>query len=180
MPIKSQMSLIMGQIKLEHPELFALEFEKIAESDCLHSSIYKYWPINTKLGQNVCDPKISDEFDYGSNQTRTVQVICPWILKICHIWICFHSSICKYQPISTKLGHNIYTHKVSDEFDYGTNRIRTSGVICPWNWKKCGIFVYTLTSTNINQSTLHLVKMYVTIRSWMSLIMDLIKPELSE
>ena len=25
----------------------------------------------------------------------------------------------------------IYGHKVSDEFDYGTNRIRTSGVIWP-------------------------------------------------
>ena len=32
MPIKSQMSLIMGQIELEHPELLALEFGKIAES----------------------------------------------------------------------------------------------------------------------------------------------------
>ena len=72
MPIKSQMSLIMGQIELEHPELFALEFGKIAESD----------------------------------------------------------------------------------------------------------FVYT--STNINHSAPNLVKMYVTIRSWMSSIMDLIKPELSE
>ena len=41
-------------------------------------------------------------------------------------------------------------------------------------------FVYTLASTNINQSALQLVKMYVTIRSWMSSIMDLIKPELSE
>ena len=41
-------------------------------------------------------------------------------------------------------------------------------------------FVYTLASTNINQSAPNLVKMYVTIRSWMSLIMDLIKPELSE
>ena len=41
-------------------------------------------------------------------------------------------------------------------------------------------FVYTLASTNINQSAIHLVKMYVTIRSWMSWIMDLIKPELSE
>ena len=30
----------------------------------------------------------------------------------------------------TKLGHNIYTHQVSDEFDYGTNQTRTSGVIC--------------------------------------------------
>ena len=42
MPIKSRMSSIMGQIKSEHLELFALEFGKIAKSDCLHSSIYKY------------------------------------------------------------------------------------------------------------------------------------------
>ena len=31
MPIRSWMSLIMGQIEPEHPELFALEFGKIAE-----------------------------------------------------------------------------------------------------------------------------------------------------
>ena len=74
MPIKSRMSSIMGQIELAHPELFALEFGKIAESD----------------------------------------------------------------------------------------------------------FVYTLASTNIDQSTPNLVKMYVTIRSQMSSIMDLIRPELSE
>ena len=37
-----------------------------------------------------------------------------------------------------------------------------------------------LTSTNINQSAPNLVKMYVTIRSWMRSIMDLIGPELSE
>ena len=41
-------------------------------------------------------------------------------------------------------------------------------------------FVYTLASTNINQSAPKLLKMYVTIRTWMSLIMNLIKPELSE
>ena len=41
-------------------------------------------------------------------------------------------------------------------------------------------FVYTVASTNINQSAPDLVRMYVTIRSWMSSIMDLIKPELSE
>ena len=35
-------------------------------------------------------------------------------------------------------------------------------------------FVYTLSSTNIDQSALNLVKMYVIIRSWWSLIMDLI------
>ena len=41
-------------------------------------------------------------------------------------------------------------------------------------------FVYTLASTNINQSAPNLVKMYVTIRSLISSIMDLIIPELSE
>ena len=39
-------------------------------------------------------------------------------------------------------------------------------------------FVYTLASTNIDQSTPNLVKMYVTIRLRMSSIMDLIRPEL--
>ena len=74
MPIKSQMSSVLGQIKSEHSGLFALEFGKIAESD----------------------------------------------------------------------------------------------------------FVYTPASTNIDQSASSLVKMYMTIRSRMSLIMDLIGPELSE
>ena len=37
-------------------------------------------------------------------------------------------------------------------------------------------FVYTLASTNIDQSTPNLVKMYVTIRSRLSSIMDLIGP----
>ena len=41
-------------------------------------------------------------------------------------------------------------------------------------------FVYTLSSTNIDQSTPNLVKMYVIIRSHMSLIMDLIGLELSK
>ena len=40
-------------------------------------------------------------------------------------------------------------------------------------------FVYTLASPNINQSAPNLVKMYVTIRSRMSLIMDLIGGDLS-
>ena len=37
MPIRSRMSLIMEQIKPEHPELFALEFGKIAEYDFVYS-----------------------------------------------------------------------------------------------------------------------------------------------
>ena len=41
-------------------------------------------------------------------------------------------------------------------------------------------FVYTLASPNINESAPNLIKMYVTIRSLMSWIMDLIGAELSE
>ena len=37
-------------------------------------------------------------------------------------------------------------------------------------------FVYTLASTNIDQSAANLVKMYMTIRSQMCSIMDLIGP----
>ena len=41
-------------------------------------------------------------------------------------------------------------------------------------------FFYTLASTNINQSAPNLLKMYVTIRSRMRWIMDLIRLELSK
>ena len=41
-------------------------------------------------------------------------------------------------------------------------------------------FVYTVASTNIDQSASNLVKMYVTRRSRMSSIMDLVGPALSE
>ena len=41
-------------------------------------------------------------------------------------------------------------------------------------------FVYTLSSTNINQSAPNLVQMYMTIRSQMSSIMEVIGPQLSE
>ena len=41
-------------------------------------------------------------------------------------------------------------------------------------------FVYALASTNIDQSAPNLVKMYMTIRSRMKSIMNLIGPELFE
>ena len=41
-------------------------------------------------------------------------------------------------------------------------------------------FVFTLASTNTEQSLPNLVKIYMTIRSQMRLIMDLIVQELSE
>ena len=41
------MSLIMGQIEPEHPELFALEFGKIAESD------FVYTLVSTNINQSI-------------------------------------------------------------------------------------------------------------------------------
>ena len=41
------------------------------------------------------------------------------------------SSIYKYKPISTKLGHSVYEHKISDEFDYGSIHTRSVSVVCP-------------------------------------------------
>ena len=38
MPIRSRMNSIMGEIEPKHPELFALEFGKIAEYDSLSST----------------------------------------------------------------------------------------------------------------------------------------------
>ena len=75
--IRSRMSLIIDVIGAELSELFALEFAKIAKSDCLHSSIYKCRPMSTKHGHNIYDNEILDEFNYGSNPTVTSGVICP-------------------------------------------------------------------------------------------------------
>ena len=71
--IRSRMRLIMDLIGPELSELFSLEFAKIAESDCLHNSIYKCRPISTKHGHGVYD----DGFDYRSNLTVTSGVIFP-------------------------------------------------------------------------------------------------------
>ena len=47
MPIRSRMSTINGQIEPEHPDLFALEFGKIAESDLV------YTLASTNINQSV-------------------------------------------------------------------------------------------------------------------------------
>ena len=72
------MSSFGSQIEPKHPEIFVLEFGKIAEYDF----VYALSSINMNqsapnFGQNVYDHKISNEFDYVSNRTRTVRVVCP-------------------------------------------------------------------------------------------------------
>ena len=67
MPRRSRMSSIMEQIKPEHPELFALEFGKIAETD------FVYTLSSPNINQSApCGHKITDEFDYEINRSRNV------------------------------------------------------------------------------------------------------------
>ena len=51
-------------------------------------------------------------------------------LKNCYISLCLHSTTLNQSALNlTKI--YIYNHKILDEFDYGSNRIRRIGVICP-------------------------------------------------
>ena len=78
---------------------------------CLHSMICKYRPVRIKLSQKIYVQQNLNEFDHGSDWTRTTGVICSWIGKNCYIRLFLLSSIYKYKPISTKLGHNEYEHR---------------------------------------------------------------------
>ena len=40
------------------------------------------------------------------------------------------SIICKYRPVSTKLGQSIYVQQNLNEFDHGSDWTGTTGVIC--------------------------------------------------
>ena len=126
MPIRSRMSSIIGQIEPEYPELFALEFGKIAEYD------FVYTLSSTNIKQSA--PNLATYLPTGSLMSSIMKQIRPE-----------HPEL-----FALKFGKIAETD-----------------------------FVYTLTSTNINQSVPNLVKMCVTIRSRMNSIMDLIGAELS-
>ena len=72
MPVRFQMSSTVGQSEPKHPELFALEFGKIAESDFVYTlssaNIDQSAPNLVKMYMT----KRSRMCDYGSNLTRTV------------------------------------------------------------------------------------------------------------
>ena len=70
-----------------------------------------------------------DDFNYGLNWTRKLRIICPSIRKVA-----IFDLVCTLD-VSTKLGLNIYDHKISDEFDYGSNQVRTTSYL-PLNFEK--------------------------------------------
>ena len=115
------MSSIMGQIEAEHPELFALDFGKIAETDFVYT---------------LASPNI--------NQSA------PYLVKM-------------YLTIRSRISliMDLIGPELSELFALEFAKIAESD------------FVYTLSSTNIDQSARNFNKMYVIIRSRMSSIMDL-------
>ena len=77
MPIKSQIGSILGQIESEHPELFALEFGKIAKSDFVYTQastnidqsapnlVKMYVTIRLRMSStmDLIGPELSELFD---------------------------------------------------------------------------------------------------------------------
>ena len=125
------MSSIMGQIKPEHPELFALEFGKIAETD------FVYTLASTNINQSA--PNLVKMFVTTSSQmSLIINVIGSELFDLFALEFakiaesdCLYSSIYKSRPISTNHRHNIYDNEILNEFNYGSNPTVTSGVICP-------------------------------------------------
>ena len=71
LPIRSRMSSIMEQIKPEHPELFALEFGKVAEADLVYTLAS---PNINKSAPNLVKMYVTIRSRF--NRSRTVRVIC--------------------------------------------------------------------------------------------------------
>ena len=93
-----------------------------------------------------------------------VRVICPLFKEKIFDFDYTKSIICKYRPVSTKLGQNIYVQQNLNEFDHASDWTGTTGVICSRIGKIATFnFVYSLASTNINQSAPNLVTMNMSI-----------------
>ena len=182
MPIKSWMSSIMGQIKSEHPELYALEFGKIAEPNFVFTLastnieqsapnlIKIYVTIRSQMSSimDLIGPELSElsalEFENFPYLTMFYSLAYANIVQSAPNVVTIHI------PMSTRT--SLIMDQIEPEhpelFALEFRKIAESD------------FVYTLASTNIDQSAPNLVKMYMTIRSRMSSIMDLIGPELYE
>ena len=125
------MSWIMGQIKLEHPKLFALEFGKIAETD------FVYTLASTNINQSA--PNLVKMYvTISSQMSWIINVIGPELSELFALDFakiaepdCLYRSIYKSRPLSTNHCHNTYDNEILDEFNYGSNPTVTSGVICP-------------------------------------------------
>ena len=127
----------------------------------MNTAVHAYWLIFVHIyfacnviyyfsfsqGKLISSPELEVLKVSYCNHSQSVSICCPSI----HFFFSLHSSIYKYEPISTKLGQNLYDHKISIHFHHGSNPTWLTGVICPWI-RKIAIFdlLYILASTNIN------------------------------
>ena len=71
-----------------------------------------------KLGQNVCLEEISDEFENGSCQSKTMSQG-QLLEKHC---VCPRGHI--FSPIIMKLGQNVCLDEISHEFENGSSQVK--------------------------------------------------------
>ena len=177
------MSSIMGQIEPEHPELSALELGKIAEYDFVYTlsstdidqsapKLVKMYVIIRSLMSSIMDligPELSE---LSALELENLPNLTLFTLVSANIDQSVPNFATIYLPIRSQM--SLIMEQIKPEhlelFALEFGKIAETE------------FVYTLASPNIYQSALNLVKMYmyVTIRSQISLIMDLIGAELSE
>ena len=166
MPMRAQMSLIMGQIEPEHQELFAPEFGQIAESDFVYTLastnidqsapnlVKMYMTIRSQMS-SIMDP-IGRELSLSYLSLNLKFAIFDFVYTLAYGNI--DQSVANlstiYMPIKSRMSLNMGQIESHPElFAHEFGKIVKSD------------FVYTLASTNIDQSAPNLVKMYVTIRS---------------
>ena len=182
MPMRARMSSIMGRIEAEHPELFALEFGKISESDFVYTLastnidqsapnlVKMYMTIRSRMSSimDLIGPELSELSALELKKFAIFDFV--YTLASANIDQSLPNLATIFMPIKSRMssimGQIELEHPELFALEFG--KIAESG------------FVYTLASTNIDQSAPNLVKMYLTIRSRMSSIMDLIRPEMSE
>ena len=175
MLIRSRMRLIMGQVEPEHPELFAFEFGKNAEYD------FVYTVSSTNIDQSA--PNFVKMYVIiRSRMISVMDLMGPELSELSALEL----ENLPYLTLLTLVFANIDQSVPNLATIYLLVRSRMSLImeqIKPEHPELFAIefgkiaetdFVYTLASPNINQSAPNLVKMYMTIRSRIGLIMGLI------
>ena len=131
-----------------------------------------------------------------SNSKYTIHFLAHMSTE-CSVSYCGHSTSAGVRPsvhnllVNTLASTNINQSSPNLIKMYMTTRARMSSIMEPIGPELSELSalefenlqyltVYSLASTNINQSSLNLVKMYMTTRARMSSIMEPIRPELSE
>ena len=134
--------------------------------------------MGTKLGQTIHDHEISLEFYYCCNQIRMIAVICHWIRKSAifdFVYTLASTTVNQSASNLVKRYKAIRSWVISIMGVIGQDELELFAL----EFEKNEIFhvIYTVASTNINQLVPKLVKMYMTLRSHMSLIKGVIGPE---